>query len=199
VIGIDPLGVAGPTQRLQAANVGANEALRIAADTIDGCSRPLKMLGRAIDASFPGDIHDVAVRGARTGRGGASHDDHASVNFLGAGGIHLDVMHAPVHPIDQQPDPFAHLVAAKPFVAADDALGRVLSMQDVARGMAVVRLMSPRSPSSPASARPLAIQSICRSQSQSPAPYAPACARARSGGLDSDGTCRACRGRGAGR
>jgi hypothetical protein len=38
-------------------------------------------------------------------------------------------------------NPFAHLVAAKPFVeqAACDALGRVLAVQDVARGMAVLR------------------------------------------------------------
>ncbi len=50
-------------------------------------------------------------------------------------------MHTPVHAVDHQPDPLAHLVAAKPFVehAADDALGRVLAVQDVARGMAVLR------------------------------------------------------------
>jgi hypothetical protein len=78
---------------------------------------------------------------ARGRRGGAGHDDHASAYVLGAGGIHLDVMHTPVHPIDHQPDPRAHLVAAKPFVehAADDAPGRVLAVQDVAGGMAVLR------------------------------------------------------------
>src|SRR6266700_6232652 len=99
------------------------------------------MLGRAIDASFTGYVDDIAVRSTRTGRGGAGHDDHASADLLGAGDIHLDVMHAPVHPIDHQPDPFAHLVAAKPFVehAAIDAFGRVLSMHDVAGGMSVLR------------------------------------------------------------
>src|SRR6266566_3717819 len=97
------------------------------------------MLGWAIDASFTGYINDVAVGGARPGRGGAGHDDHASADLLGAGGIHLDVMHAPVHPVDQQPDPLAHLVTAKPLVehAACDALGRVLLMHDVAGGMSV--------------------------------------------------------------
>jgi hypothetical protein len=44
----------GPAQRLQPANVGANEGLGIAADTVDGGSGPLQMLGRAIDASFTG-------------------------------------------------------------------------------------------------------------------------------------------------
>jgi hypothetical protein len=76
---------------------------------------PLQMLGRAIDASLTCDIQDVAVCGARPGRGGAGHDDHASADVLGAGGIHLDLMHAPVHPVDQQPDPLAHIVAAKPL------------------------------------------------------------------------------------
>ena len=103
-------------------------------------SRPLQMLGRTIDASLTGDVQDVAVCGARPGRGGAGHDDHASADVFGAGGIHLDVMHAPVYPVDHQPDPLAHLVAAKPFVEhpADDALGRVLPVQDVARGMAIL-------------------------------------------------------------
>jgi hypothetical protein len=49
-------------------------------------------------------------------------------------------MHAPVHAVDHQTNPFAHLVAAKPFVedTADDALGRVPAVQDVARRMAVL-------------------------------------------------------------
>jgi hypothetical protein len=39
VIGVDPLGMTGPAQRLQPANVGANEGLGIAADTVDGGAR----------------------------------------------------------------------------------------------------------------------------------------------------------------
>src|SRR5450631_2487610 len=99
------------------------------------------MLGRAIDTSSTGYVDDIAVRGARSRSGRTGHDDHASADLLGAGGIYLDVMHAPIHPVDHQPDPLAHLVAAKPFVehAADDALGRVLAMQDVAARMAVLR------------------------------------------------------------
>jgi hypothetical protein len=141
VIRVDPLDMAGPAQRLQPADMGANEGLGITADTVDGTSRPLQMLGRAIDASLTCDIHDVAVRGTRPGRGGAGHDDHASADLLGAVSIHLDVMHAPVYAVDHQTDPFAHLVAAKPLVehAACDALGRVLSVQDIAGGMAVFR------------------------------------------------------------
>src|SRR5450756_555262 len=99
------------------------------------------MLGRAIDASLPGYVDDIAVRGAWSGRGRARHDDHASADLLGAGGIHLDVMHAPVHSIDHQMNSLAHLVAAKPLVehAACDALGDVFAVQDVAGGMAVLR------------------------------------------------------------
>src|SRR5450631_4102003 len=99
------------------------------------------MLGRAIDAYFTGYVDDIAVCGTRSGRSGAGHDYHASAGLLGEGGIHLDVMHAPIHPVNHQPNPLAHLVAAKPFVehTADDALGRVLAVQDVARGMAVLR------------------------------------------------------------
>ncbi len=44
MIRVDPLGVAGPAQRLQPADVRANEGLGIAADTVDGSSRPLQML-----------------------------------------------------------------------------------------------------------------------------------------------------------
>ena len=40
VIGVDPLGMAGPAQRLQPADVGANEGLGIAADTVDGGVAP---------------------------------------------------------------------------------------------------------------------------------------------------------------
>ena len=141
MIRVDPLSMASPAQRLQPADVRANEGLRIATNAVDGCSRPLQMLGRAIDSLMVCDIHDIAVRRARPGRGGAGRDDHPPTDFLGAGGIHLDVMHAPIHPVDHQPDPLAHLVAAQPFVehAADDAPGRVLAVQDVARGMAVLR------------------------------------------------------------
>ena len=80
--------------------------------------------------------HIIAVL-RRSGISAKSRATRAS----GSGGIHLDVMHAPVHPVDHQPNPLAHLVAAKPFVEhpTDDALGRVLAVQDVARGMAVLR------------------------------------------------------------
>src|SRR4051812_44058957 len=161
VIRIDPLRLAGPAQRPPPAGMGAGERLRIAADAVDGGARPLQMLRWAIDAFLTGDIQDVAVCGALPRRRGAGRNDHASTDFLGAGGIHLDVMHVPVYPIDHEPDPLAHLVAAQPLIehAADDALCRVLAVQDVARRVAVLRqpsrssarctvlMMSPRSPS----------------------------------------------------
>src|SRR4051812_7475793 len=141
VIRIDPLRLAGPAQRPPPAGMGAGERLRIAADAVDGGARPLQMLRWAIDAFLTGDIQDVAVCGALPRRRGAGRNDHASTDFLGAGGIHLDVMHVPVYPIDHEPDPLAHLVAAQPLIehAADDALCRVLAAQDVARRVAVLR------------------------------------------------------------
>ena len=68
MVRVNPLGMTGPAQRLQPADVGANEGLGIATDAVDGSSRPLQMLGRAIDASFTGYVDDVG-RGA--GLGGA--------------------------------------------------------------------------------------------------------------------------------
>ena len=75
------------------------------------------------------------------GRAGAGRHDHAPADFLGAGGVQFDVMDTAVHAVDDQPDALAHLVAAQPLVehAADNALGRRLAVQDVARGMAVLR------------------------------------------------------------
>ena len=92
------------------------------------------MLGRAIDALLPGNGQDVAVRGARAGRPGAGRHDHAPLDLLGAGRVHLEVMDAPVHAVDHQPHPLAHLVAAQPLVEhpADDRLGRLLAVQDIA-------------------------------------------------------------------
>jgi hypothetical protein len=96
--------MAGPTQRFQPADVRANEGLGIAADTVDRTLRPLQMLGRAIDASLTCDIEDIAVRGARTGRAEPATTIMPRPTS-GAGCIHLDVMHAPVHAVDHQPDP----------------------------------------------------------------------------------------------
>src|SRR5258708_32865263 len=50
------------------------------------------------------------------------------------------MMDAPVHAVDDQPDALAYLVTAQPLVKhpADNALGRLLVVQDVTRGMAVL-------------------------------------------------------------
>ena len=79
-----------------------------------------------------------AARGP--GRSRAGHDDHAAADLLGAGGVQLDMMDAAVHAVDDQADALAHLVAAQPLVEhpADDALGRLLAVQDIARGMPVL-------------------------------------------------------------
>ena len=45
---VDPLGMTDAAQRFQRADVGVNEGLGIAADTVDGSARPLKVLGGAI-------------------------------------------------------------------------------------------------------------------------------------------------------
>src|SRR5258708_15912460 len=140
VIRVDPFGMARPAQGLQPADMGANKSLRVAADAVDSSSRPLPLLARAVDTFLTGDISNVAVCGARPWRGGAGRDDHAPADFLGPGGIHLDVMQTPVHPVDHQPHPLAHLIAANPLVehTANDARGRILAVPDGACGRAVL-------------------------------------------------------------
>ena len=66
MIGVDPLDVARPAQRLQPTDVRADESLWVAADAIDGGARTLQMDRRAIDALIAGDVHDVAVGGPRS-------------------------------------------------------------------------------------------------------------------------------------
>ena len=41
MIGVDPLGMAGPAQRLQPADMGADERFGIASETVDGGPGPL--------------------------------------------------------------------------------------------------------------------------------------------------------------
>src|ERR1019366_7251029 len=115
VIGVDPLDMAGPAQRFQPADMGADESVRVAAHVFDSVVRPLQMYGRAIGALRIGDIHDVAVGRAWTGRAGAGRYDHAPANLLGARGVQFEVVNTPVHTIDDQPDAFAHLVVSQPL------------------------------------------------------------------------------------
>ena len=85
--------------------------------------------------SFPANGQDVAVRGTRAGRPRAGRHDHAPLDLLGSGRVHLEVMDTPVHAVDHQPHPLAHLVATQALVEhpADDRLCRLLPMQDIAR------------------------------------------------------------------
>src|SRR5258708_12894851 len=99
VIRVDPFGMARPAQGLQPADMGANKSLRVAADAVDSSSRPLQMLGRAVDTFLTGDISNVAVCGARPWRGGAGRDDHAPPHFLPPARTHLHVIQTPVHPL----------------------------------------------------------------------------------------------------
>lgn len=58
-----------PARRLQPADMGANEGLWVAAEAVDGSSRPLQTFGRTIDAFVTCNIHNIAVCGARPRRG----------------------------------------------------------------------------------------------------------------------------------
>jgi len=53
VIRVDPLGMTGPAQRLQPADMGANKGLGIAADAVDRGARPLQMRGWASGRTVP--------------------------------------------------------------------------------------------------------------------------------------------------
>ena len=96
--------------------------------------RPLQMRARAIDALSVRHVGDVQIGRPRARRYGSCLDDHAAPHILDAGRIgELDVMDPAVHPVDDQIDLLAHLVAGKPLAddAADDRLGQLTPMEKI--------------------------------------------------------------------
>jgi hypothetical protein len=103
MVGVDALGMTDAPQRLQPADVGADERLGIAADAIYRGSGALQMSRRTIDAFPISHVHDVSIGRAGAGWSRANGQDHAATDLLGAGSVHLNVMDAPVHAVDHEP------------------------------------------------------------------------------------------------
>ena len=124
-VSVEPLDMPRPAQRLQAADMGADESLGVAADALDALARSLEMRAWAIDARLVRHVGDVQISRSRA-RGHRAHlDDHAPAHVVDAGRIgELQMMNPAVHAIDDQIDPLAHLVAGQPLAddAADDRL-----------------------------------------------------------------------------
>src|SRR5450755_112132 len=78
VVLVDALRVTRATQRLQAANVRADERLRVAAKSLDIGAGPLQMRRWPVDAALAGDVENIAIGRARLNRGGANRDNHAA-------------------------------------------------------------------------------------------------------------------------
>ncbi len=141
VVGIDSLDMACQPQRLQAPDMGSDVSRRIAAQTLDGTDGLLQMRGRPIDALLTGDGQDVAIRCAGSGLTRARRHDHAPLDILRSSRIHTEMVDSPVHTVDDEPHPLAHLVAGQPLVEhpANDRLGHLLTMKDIARDGASAR------------------------------------------------------------
>ena len=134
LVGVEPLDMAGPAQRLQAADMGADESLGVAADALDLFARPLQMRARTVDACLAGHVGDVQISRPRMGNRRRHLDDHAPPNVLDAGRIsELKMMDPAVHAIDDQIDPLAHLIAGQSLAedTADNRLGGPAAVGDI--------------------------------------------------------------------
>ena len=93
----------GLAQRLQAADMGADKGLGVAADALDLFACPLQMGARAVDACLAGHVGDVQISRPRTSNHRRRFDNHAPPNVLDAGRIsELKMMDPAVHAIDDQ-------------------------------------------------------------------------------------------------
>ncbi len=117
LVGVDPLDVACPAQRLQAPHMGSDVRRGITAQTLDGADGLLQM-HRPADRCLPCRQSPgcCGPRCADPPRPELRRHNHASLDILGADRVHLEVMDAPIHAVDHQPDPLTHLVAAQPLV-----------------------------------------------------------------------------------
>ncbi len=125
MVGVEPLDMPGPAQRLQAAHMGADKRLGVSTDALDLFARPLQMGARAVDACRVGHVGDVQISRPRSGNHRRHLDDQALPNVLDAGRIsELQMMDPAVHAIDDQVDPLTHFVAGQ-SLAEDTANDRL--------------------------------------------------------------------------
>ena len=144
MVGVDAFDVAGAAQGFQPAHVGANEGVGVAVALFDDVPRRFQMLARPVDAAI-GFRHELDVEVGRSGLGFGrrriERDDMAAPDLLQARRVRrLDIVGAPVHPVDDEMQPVAYLVASKPLGehAADDRFCDPCAMRHILRGGAFV-------------------------------------------------------------
>src|SRR5262249_5481223 len=82
MVGVDALGMTSPPQRLQPADVGADERLGIAADATYRGPGAFQMSRRTIDAFLTSQVRDVSIGRAGAGWPRADGHDHAATDLL---------------------------------------------------------------------------------------------------------------------
>ena len=126
MIGIDSFNLTGPAKGLQAADMGTHESFGVLALPLKAVADTLQVPARPIDAVvFRGIGGDVAVGRSWTGDDGSRFDDHVPPHLLDpARVLELDVMDPAIDTVDDQVDPFAHLVSGEALGQdpADDLL-----------------------------------------------------------------------------
>jgi hypothetical protein len=126
MIGIDPLDKAGPAQRLQSADMGADEGFGVLALAFEVVMDTLQVPARPVDAIAVGRIgSDVAVGRSWAGDNGRGLNDQVPPDLLDpARVLELHVMDPAIDAVDDQVDALAHLVSGQAFGQdpADDLL-----------------------------------------------------------------------------
>src|SRR6266849_6216456 len=128
-VGVDPLDDPSPTQRLEPADMGVDEAVMVAAGSADVEPGLLQMAARPIDA-VPRHAGNGAIGGTATYFGRSDLDDAADVRVLDSSRIDAgNVVGAAINAIDDEGQIFAEFVGE---MLVDDAA------DDRRRGRAVV-------------------------------------------------------------
>lgn len=111
---------------------------------LDDVPRRVQMQARSVDAAigFRHDL-DVDIRrpGFGLGRRRVERNDMAAPDLVQLGGVRrLDIVGAPIHPVDDEMQPVAQLVASQPLGEhpADDRLGDLLAVGGVLGRAALV-------------------------------------------------------------
>ena len=111
---VDPLNMTRTAQSFEPADVGFNKCFVIPAKAVNPFGGKLNVLGWLVNASFVGDVHDVAICRARLNAGGYDLDDFLAADVFGARGVQFEMMDAAINPVDYQLNTVAHFIAAQP-------------------------------------------------------------------------------------
>ena len=115
MIGIDSLNLTGPAKCLQASDVGTHESFGVLALPLKAVADTLQVSARPVEAIvFGGIAGDVAIGRSWTGDDWSGFDDHVPPDLLDPARVpELYVMDPAIDTIDDQVNPFAHLVSGE--------------------------------------------------------------------------------------